>query len=121
VGNARHRLSSVRVQAGKLISPDTVTPKQLGYTMPGEFEPHVECWMGWPYDKYLWREGSVPAKKQYAGVATAIGQFEPVTMLADPSVRPRLCILCPLRLARLVRRDDGALTKAAELARFPAL
>lgn len=100
--------------------------------------------MGWPYDKYLWREdvstvvwsadpgrnpveGAVmsaqfftlplahtpkqsrlhthmpplpllaplhmhmppqakPAKKQYAAVAKAISQFEPVTMWADPSV-----------------------------------
>jgi agmatine/peptidylarginine deiminase len=23
---------------------------------PGEFEKHAGCWMGWPYDKYLWRE-----------------------------------------------------------------
>jgi hypothetical protein len=22
--------------------------------------------MGWPYDKYLWREDALPAKKQYA-------------------------------------------------------
>lgn len=22
----------------------------------GEFEKHAGCWMGWPYDKYLWRE-----------------------------------------------------------------
>ena len=28
--------------------PSTPTPKQLGYTMPGEFEPHAACWMGWP-------------------------------------------------------------------------
>jgi hypothetical protein len=32
----------------------------------GEFEKHAGCWMGWPYDKYLWREDALPAKKQYA-------------------------------------------------------
>lgn len=42
--------------------------------------------MGWPYDKYLWRGDALPAKKQYAAVAKAISQFEPVTMLTDPSV-----------------------------------
>ncbi len=27
------------------------TPASLGFTMPGEFEKHAGCWMGWPYDK----------------------------------------------------------------------
>eukprot|EP00878_Enallax_costatus_P012741 GHUV01013305.1.p1 GENE.GHUV01013305.1~~GHUV01013305.1.p1 ORF type:complete len:444 (+),score=149.21 GHUV01013305.1:397-1728(+) len=64
----------------------SMTPKALGFTMPGEFEKHAGCWMGWPYDKYLWRENALPAKKQYAAVAKTISQFEPVTMWADPSV-----------------------------------
>eukprot|EP00775_Hariotina_reticulata_P010757 gene10757-10913_t len=64
----------------------SLTPKQLGFTMPGEFEKHAGCWMGWPYDKYLWREDALPAKKQYAAVAKTISQFEPVTMWTDPSV-----------------------------------
>jgi agmatine/peptidylarginine deiminase len=42
--------------------------------------------MGWPYDKYLWRDNALPAKRQYAAVAKTISQFEPVTMWADPSV-----------------------------------
>ncbi|GBF92539.1 agmatine deiminase [Raphidocelis subcapitata] len=62
------------------------TPKAQGFTMPGEFEKHAGCWMGWPYDKYLWRGDALPAKKQYAAVAKTISQFEPVTMWADPSV-----------------------------------
>jgi agmatine/peptidylarginine deiminase len=47
----------------------TQTPAAQGFTMPGEFEKHAGCWMGWPYDKYLWREDALPAKKQYAAVA----------------------------------------------------
>ncbi|KAI8470480.1 MAG: hypothetical protein J3K34DRAFT_420640 [Monoraphidium minutum] len=62
------------------------TPKSLGFTMPGEFEAHAGCWMGWPYDKYLWRDNALPAKRQYAAVAKTISQFEPVTMWTDPSV-----------------------------------
>ncbi len=50
------------------------------------------CWMGWPYDPCLWRDGAVPAKKTYAAVATTISQFEPVTMLADPAVRSLLLL-----------------------------
>ncbi|PNH01389.1 Agmatine deiminase [Tetrabaena socialis] len=35
--------------AGLSAAAGEPTPKSLGYTMPGEFEPHVGCWMGWPY------------------------------------------------------------------------
>lgn len=64
--------------------PSVPTPKQLGYTMPGEFEQHAACWMGWPTSGYLWREGARPAQEQYAGIAKAISQFEPLKMIASP-------------------------------------
>eukprot|EP00891_Asterochloris_glomerata_P009156 jgi/Astpho2/9156/Aster-07801 len=56
-------------------------------TAAGEFEKHVACWMGWPDSedtRYLWREGGGPAQEQYADIATAISQFEPLIMLANP-------------------------------------
>lgn len=59
----------------------------------GEFEKHEACWMGWPYDGGLWREGAKPAQEQYANVAKAISEFEPLIMLADPEVRPALIAL----------------------------
>lgn len=65
-------------------APSVPTPKQLGYTMPGEFEPHAACWMGFPTSGYLWREMAKPAQAQYAAVAKAISQFEPVKMVASP-------------------------------------
>ncbi|KAG2430345.1 hypothetical protein HYH02_013709 [Chlamydomonas schloesseri] len=71
--------------AGMASAAAEATPKSLGYTMPGEFEPHVGCWMGWPYSPYLWREDAKPAQQQYAAIAKAISQFEPVWMFADPS------------------------------------
>ena len=52
--------------------------------MPGEFEKHEACWMGWPTSGYLWRENAKPAQEQYAGIAKAISQFEPVRMIASP-------------------------------------
>lgn len=42
--------------------------------------------MGWPYDGGLWRDGARPAQEQYANVAKAISEFEPLIMLADPQV-----------------------------------
>lgn len=53
-------------------------------TCAGEFEPHAGCWMGFPYDGNIWREDAKPAQQQYAGVARAISEFEPVTMWTDP-------------------------------------
>ncbi len=61
----------------------------------GEFEPHANAWMGWPDSGMLWREDAKPAQKQYADVAKAISQFEPVVMMANPEVRTHLQVLKP--------------------------
>jgi agmatine deiminase len=48
--------------------------------MPGEFERHDGTWMLWPERPDNWRLGAKPAQKAFVDVATAISQFEPVTM-----------------------------------------
>lgn len=40
--------------------------------------------MGWPYDGNLWRDNAKPAQAQYAAIAKAISEFEPLTMFAHP-------------------------------------
>ena len=56
------------------------TPKQDGYRMPAEFEPHAGCWMLWPERPDNWRLGAKPAQRAFGAVTTAIAQFEPVTI-----------------------------------------
>ena len=56
------------------------TPRQDGFRMPGEFEPHQGTWMLWPERPDNWRQGGKPAQQTYANVAAAISRFEPVTM-----------------------------------------
>jgi agmatine deiminase len=56
------------------------TPRKDGFRMPGEFEPHAGCWMLWPERPDNWRLGAKPAQRAFVDVATAIAQFEPVTM-----------------------------------------
>src|SRR5690625_815615 len=56
------------------------TPRQDGFRMPGEFEPHKQTWMLWPMRTDTWRAGAKPAQKSYVEVAKAIAQFEPVTV-----------------------------------------
>lgn len=58
----------------------TSTPRQDGYRMPGEFEPHKGCWMGWPERSDNWRLGAKPAQEAFIAVAEAISKSEPVTV-----------------------------------------
>lgn len=56
------------------------TPKKDGFYMPGEFSAHSQTWMLWPQRPDNWRLGGKPAQKAYTAVASAIAQFELVTM-----------------------------------------
>ena len=58
----------------------TTTPKQDGFMMPGEFEPHDGTWMLWPERTDIWRNGAKPAQRAFVETATQIARFEPVTM-----------------------------------------
>ncbi|MBW4082329.1 agmatine deiminase [Paenibacillus sp. S150] len=62
--------------------PNTVTstPREDGYRMPGEFEPHAGTWMLWPTRTDTWRLGAKPAQDAFVQVAAAIAEFEPVTI-----------------------------------------
>ena len=31
-----------------------MTPKELGYTFPAEFEPHLATWLSWPHKEASW-------------------------------------------------------------------
>jgi agmatine deiminase len=61
------------------------TPKNDGFRMPGEFEPHAGTWILWPERTDNWRLGAKPAQKVFVEVAKAIAQFEPVTVGVSPA------------------------------------
>ena len=52
--------------------------------LPAEWEPHERTLMAWPCRVELWGETLDRARQEYAGVANAIAEFEPVTMVANP-------------------------------------
>ncbi|KAJ7956536.1 putative Agmatine deiminase [Quillaja saponaria] len=58
-------------------------PALLGYHMPAEWEPHSQCWMGWPERADNWRGNAVHAQSVFVRVASAISKFEPVTVCAS--------------------------------------
>ena len=59
------------------------TPKQDGFRMPGEFEPHSGTYIIWPERPDNWRNGGKPAQKTFVEVAATIGKYEPITMLVS--------------------------------------
>jgi agmatine deiminase len=56
------------------------TPRSDGFFMPAEFAPHAGTWMLWPQRTDNWRLGGKPAQEAFTAVASAIAQFEPVTV-----------------------------------------
>ncbi len=52
--------------------------------LPAEWEPHERTLIAWPCRVELWGETLAQARADYAAVANAIAQFEPVTMIANP-------------------------------------
>lgn len=62
------------------------TPRTAGYHMPAEWTPHARTWMMWPCRDKVWPD-IVATRKNYAAVAHAIRDCEPLTMLVRPQDR----------------------------------
>lgn len=60
------------------------TPRNDGFAMPAEWNPHARTWMLWPQRNDTWRDQAGPAQGAFAAVASAIANFEPVTVGANP-------------------------------------
>ena len=56
------------------------TPRADGFYMPAEFANHAGTWMLWPQRPDNWRMGGKPAQRAFTAVASAIAEFEPLTM-----------------------------------------
>ena len=84
------------------------TPRQDGFRMPGEFEPHAGCWMLWPERPDNWRLGGKPAQRAFAAIATAIAQFEPVTMgvSREQFLNARRMLPCHIRTVEISYNDS---------------
>src|SRR5262245_23568873 len=80
----------------------------MTYLMPPEWEPHTRTWMALPPPSSLVTAEDPDAWWSWIETANAVAEFEPVTLLADPShvvhARPRLTNGVELVEAEL---DDG--------------
>src|SRR3954463_13728858 len=60
------------------------TPRAAGLAMPAEWARHERTLMAWPVRLDLWGDGLAQARRDYATIARAIADFEPVLMVAPP-------------------------------------
>lgn len=65
-------------------------PAKMGFRMPAEWEPHEQCWMGWPERPDNWRENAGPAQEVFARAAISISKFEHVTLCASAKQYPKV-------------------------------
>lgn len=59
----------------------TATPKQLGYRMPAEWEPHEATWIAWPHNEEDWPGRFGPIPWVYGEIVGKLSQVEKVRIL----------------------------------------
>jgi agmatine deiminase len=59
------------------------TPRQLGYRMPAEWEPHEATWLAWPHIRSDWPGKFSPIQWVYADVVSKLARFERVHMIVN--------------------------------------
>lgn len=62
-------------------------PKEDGYFMPGEFEPHAGCILIWPERPGSWRKEAREARAAFTEVIRAIAKSEPVYLAVGKAGR----------------------------------
>lgn len=63
------------------------TPREDGYFMPGEFEPHAGCLLIWPERPGSWRNEAREARAAFTEVIRAIAESEPVYLAVGKAGR----------------------------------
>jgi agmatine deiminase len=67
-------------------SAPSATPRELGYRMPAEFEPHEATWIAWPHNPEDWPGKFQPISWVYAEIVGQLAQVEDVHILVDDAV-----------------------------------
>ena len=58
-------------------------PRQLGYRMPAEWEPHEATWLAWPHEKSDWPGKFAPIPWIYGEIVRLLTRVERVRILVD--------------------------------------
>lgn len=86
------------------------TPRQDGFFMPAEYEPHKGCIIIWPERGDSWQFGGFLARKAFVEVATAIAESEQVTVCASEAQYDMARYLLPehIRVVEMSSNDAWA-------------
>ena len=84
------------------------SPADDGFFMPAEWAPHTRCWMQWPCRESLWGDRLDLAREAHAEVARTIGEYEPVTMIANPDSVAEVSIMCGSGVAAFPLEHDDS-------------
>ena len=84
---------------------------EQGPRMPAEWAPHARTWMAWPARSDLWGDALEEARLAYAGLADAIADFEPVTMIARPDLVAEASLYCGKGVKVLSMPHDDSWTR----------
>ena len=86
------------------------TPRQRGFRMPAEWEPHEATWIAWPHNRDDWPGRFAPIPWVYAEIVRKLSRVEKVRILV------RGCRAEEARARRMLRKA-GAIMEAVEF--FP--
>ncbi len=84
------------------------TPKQDGFRMPGEFEPHSGCIMIFPERTDSWQYGGYAARKAFVKIAAAIAESEKVTVAASSKQYDNARAMLPSHIRVVEMSSDDA-------------
>ncbi|HTJ63863.1 MAG TPA: agmatine deiminase family protein [Alphaproteobacteria bacterium] len=73
----------------------TKTPASLGFALPAEWTKHARTWLAWPQRPATWQgEGIEAARRVHVELAKALAEFEPVTIVCNPSEMAEASLMC---------------------------
>jgi len=64
-------------------SSSNVTPHQLGFRMPAEWEPHEGTWLGWPHELTDWPGKFAPIPWAFAEIVRHLARVERVFLFVE--------------------------------------
>src|SRR5947209_2420080 len=63
------------------LTPETLTPRALGYRMPAEWETHEATWLAWPHNRDDWPGRFDPIPWVYGEIIRKLSAVERVRIL----------------------------------------
>jgi agmatine deiminase len=72
-----------------ILNETTQAPRQLGYRMPAEWEPHEATWLAWPHNPEDWPGKFAPIPWLYAEIVRLLAARERVHLIVENNAAAR--------------------------------